>query len=167
MQTQAPVRLFSGRRTAYLCFLVVGLALGLTNGCSRGAPEATPEGVVRELLDRFDRAESDPTEIQGAVELLSLSTQANLAERARRASAATGRNVLPHEMIAPARFAPRFQPRQMHTHAMGDHALVDVVGIDPDTDRAEVTCVLEDGKWRIEMALPPVPPAEHRSERSP
>jgi SAM-dependent methyltransferase len=41
---------------------------------------------------------------------------------------------------------------------------VDVTGIDPETDRAEVPCVLEDGRWRIEIPLPPLAPVEKRPE---
>jgi hypothetical protein len=52
----------------------------------------------------------------------------------------------------------------MHTRVNDDRAVVDVTGIDPETDRAEVPCVLEDGRWRIEIPLPPLAPVEKRPE---
>jgi hypothetical protein len=67
-------------------------------------------------------------------------------------------------MLAPGRFSLRFEPRKMHTRVADERAVVDVTGIDPETDRAEVPCVLEDGRWRIEIPLPPLAPVERRPE---
>ena len=52
----------------------------------------------------------------------------------------------------------------MHARIAESRAVVDVTGIDPETDRAEVPCVLEDGRWRIEIPLPPLTPWEKRPE---
>jgi hypothetical protein len=150
------------RLAPILIALVAGTLSGY--GCSRKPPDGAPEAVVRELLDDMERAEGDPSALHGALELLSEATQANLAERARRASAATGRTVPAEEMLAPARFALRFQPRQMHVHLVGDRALVDIVGIDPDSDRAQVTCVSEAGRWRVDITLPVLPATERRPD---
>jgi hypothetical protein len=140
------------------------VTIGLFAACSRKAPEMTPEGVVREFLDRVDRAEGDPAQARVVYELLSAKTQAGLAERARRASAANSRNVMPEEMLAPARFSLRFEPRKIHAHVADTRATVDVFGIDPDTDHAEVPCLLEQGRWRIEIPLPPLAPVERRTQ---
>jgi hypothetical protein len=145
--------------------LLAGLvALGALSACQRKPPDLTPEGAVRELLDRLDRVETDPTEARAVYDLLSLPTRQNLIERARRASTTSGREVPPQDMLAPGRFSLRFEPRKMHTRVSEDRAVVDVTGIDPETDRAEVPCVLEDGRWRIEIPLPPLAPAERRPE---
>lgn len=138
------------------------LVAGIAAACSRKPPDATPEGAVRELLDLIDRVDGEPAQARAVYELLSARTRTSLIERAKRASAASGRSVMPEEMLAPARFSLRFEPRKMHAHVAGDRAVVDVVGIDPDTDRAEVPCVLELGRWRIEIPLPPLAPVEHR-----
>lgn len=119
---------------------------------------------MRELLDRVDRIDGDPTQAKIVYGLLSSRTQAGLTERARRASAASGRAVAPEEMLAPSRFSLRFEPRKMHTRVLDDRAVVDVVGIDPETDRAEVPCVLEQDRWRLELPLPPLAPVERRSD---
>jgi hypothetical protein len=144
--------------------MAVLMTIGALSSCQRKPPDFTPEGAVRELLDRIDRIETDPTEARAVYELLSLPTKQNLIERARRASTTSGRDIPPQDMIAPGRFSLRFEPRKMHTRVAADRAVVDVTGIDPETDRAEVPCVLEDGRWRIEIPLPPLAPVEKRPE---
>jgi hypothetical protein len=140
------------------------LAIGALSACQRKPPDITPEGAVRELLDRIDRIETDATEARAVYELLSSPTKQNLIERARRASTTSGREIPPQDMLAPGRFSLRFEPRKMHTRVADDRAVVDVTGIDPETDRAEVPCVLEDGRWRIEIPLPALTPVEKRPE---
>jgi len=145
--------------------VVLGLvATAALSACQRKPPDLTPEGAVRELLDRIDRIETDPTEARAVYDLLSAHTRQNLIERARRASTTSGRDIPPQDMLAPGRFSLRFEPRKMHTRVADDRAVVDVTGIDPETDRAEVPCVLEDGRWRIEIPLPPLAPVEKRPE---
>ncbi len=136
----------------------------LAGNCTRKPADLTPDGAVRELLDRIDRTEADPAESHAVYELLSSRTKANLIERARRASTTSGREVPPEEMLAPGRFSLRFEPRKMHVRMADDRAVVDVIGIDPETDRAEVPCVLEDGRWRIEIPLPALTPMERRPD---
>jgi hypothetical protein len=144
---------------------MLGLAVWLVaSSCTRKPADLTPDGAVRELLDRIDRTEADPAESHAVYELLSSRTKANLIERARRASTTSGREVPPEEMLAPGRFSLRFEPRKMHVRVADDRAVVDVVGIDPETDRAEVPCVLEDGRWRIEIPLPALTPMERRPD---
>jgi hypothetical protein len=140
------------------------LAIAALSACQRKPPDLTPEGAVRELLDRIARIETDPSEARAVYDLLSVPTKQNLIERARRASTTSGRDVPPQDMLAPGRFSLRFEPRKMHTRVAADRAVVDVTGIDPETDRAEVPCVLEEGRWRIEIPLPPLAPIERRPE---
>jgi hypothetical protein len=144
--------------------LRMGAMVLVAVGCTRTPADATPEGTVRELLERIDRIESNPAEARAVYELLSVRSKANLAERAHRASTTSGREIPPEQMLAPGRFSLRFEPRKMHARISRDRAIVDVVGIDPTTDHAEVPCVLEQGKWRIEIPLPPLAPAEHRPD---
>jgi hypothetical protein len=147
-----------------LSTLAFALLLSLAN-CTRKPADLTPDGAVRELLDRIDRTEADPAEAHAVYELLSSRTKANLIERARRASTTSGREVPPEEMLAPGRFSLRFEPRgKMHVRVADDRAVVDVIGIDPEADRAEVPCVLEDGRWRIEIPLPALTPMERRPD---
>ncbi len=152
-----------GRRRVRWAAVAFSL-LATATACARKPADLTPEGAVRDLLDRIDRIEADPGQARAVYELLSSRTKANLVERARRASTTSGRDVPPEEMLASGRFSLRFEPRKMHARVADSRAVVDVTGIDPETDRAEVPCVLEDGRWRVEIPLPPMPPVEKRPE---
>jgi len=108
------------------------------------------------------RVHGDPEDAALAYEFLSAETKKNLEERARRASAATGRKMTPESMLAPSRFSLRFTPRSMHPRIAGDRALVDVVGASPDVEQAQVPCVREQGRWRVNLVLPPLAEIEMR-----
>jgi hypothetical protein len=144
--------------------LFAGILLAAQLSCEHPAPDATPEGAGRELLDRLERAEANPVEVHAVYQLLSASTRTSLDERARRASSAIGRPMSGADMIAPSRFALHFKPRQMHAHIEGDRSVVEVVGIAAAIDHASVPCVLEGGRWRVEIAPPPLYPTEFRPD---
>ncbi|HEU4538570.1 MAG TPA: hypothetical protein VFS00_30830 [Polyangiaceae bacterium] len=137
-------------------------ALLVLASCRRQPVDANPEAVVREFLDRMKRLQSDPKDGRAVYELLSRPAQANLAERAKRASAATGKRMGPEQMIAPAYFFPRFQAQRWTTRSAGDRATVELSGVDPAEERATVPCVREEGHWRVDLALPSLPPVERR-----
>lgn len=151
-------------RTGRLAEALFAISVASCGGCSRSPPDASPEGTVRELLDRIGRIESNPAEAKVVFELLSSRTRANLTERAHRASTTSGREIPPEQMLAPGRFSLRFEPRQIHTRLLHDRAIVDMIGIDPATDHAEVPCVLEQGRWRVDIPLPPLAPPERRPD---
>ncbi len=133
-------------------------------GCDREEPDETPEGVVRAWIERMERVHGDPEDARRAYELLSSRTKKNLEERARRASAATGRKMSPESMIAPSRFSLRFAARTMEARVAGDRAVVVVRGANPSVQRAEVPCVREEGRWRVDLTLPALPAIEKRPE---
>jgi hypothetical protein len=116
---------------------------------------------VRELVERLRRVHGDLAEARAAYDLLSRRAQQNLVERAKRYGAASGKAIAPEAMIAPSRFLLRFEPQRYTAHVTGATARVDVVGLRPG-DRASVACVFEDGGWRIDLALPPLPPVQMR-----
>ena len=153
-----PSSALCSRRAALL-----GLSIALF-GCSRRRPDANPESVVREWIERMQRVHGNPEDARAAYELLSQSSKANLQERARRASAATGRKMEPEQMIVPSRFSLRFVPRQFVARVAGDRAIVEAVGSDPEIEHASIPCVREEGAWRIELALPPLAPVERRPD---
>ncbi|MCL2823311.1 MAG: hypothetical protein FWD57_04905 [Polyangiaceae bacterium] len=130
-------------------------------GCRRRSPDETPEGVVAEWLERIARVHGDSDDAAMAYELLASETKKNLEERARRASAATGRKMTPESMLVPSRFSLRFKPRSMKSRVAGDRAIVDVVGVG-GAERAQVPCVREKGRWRIDLVLPSLPEVERR-----
>jgi len=130
-------------------------------GCSRRPANATPEGAVRELVERLRRVQGDPSDAKEAYVLLSKRAQANLAARAKRYSAASGKAIGPEAMIVPSRFLLRFEPQRYTALVSGAHALVDVSG-GADGQRAQVPCVFEDNAWRVDVLLPALPPVQLR-----
>lgn len=137
-------------------------ALATLAGCNRKPPDATPEGVVREFLERMERVHGDPKDARAVFDLLSASAQTNLSDRARRASAAFGKRIGPEQMITPSHYFPRFHPRQWGTQIQGRRAAVELIGLDTASEHARIPCVFEDGRWKIDLALPPLPPVERR-----
>lgn len=132
---------------------VVALLPALALACSRPPPDATPEGVLREWIDRMNAEVDDPHEAVAAYALLSKGTHAELEKRAARASLIEGRHASGYEMLASGRFALRFTPKHFATTRAGDAATVTVTGDDP-TEHASVRCVLEGRVWRVDLALP-------------
>jgi hypothetical protein len=149
-------------RSAVALALLAGSA-----GCNRKPFDATPEGVAREFLERMERVNGDPKDARAVFDLLSRAAQTSLSDRSRRASAAFGKRLGPEQMIAPSHYFPRFQPRQWTTRLRGRQATVELVGLDAASERAAIPCVNEEGRWRIDLHLPPLPPIERRpgSER--
>src|SRR3954462_4270897 len=97
-------------------FALAGALFGATlMGCTRQTSDDTPERAVQEFVDRMQRVHGDASKSRAAYELLAAPARANLEERARRASATSGRSVAPEEMLAPSRFFLSFQPRSWNT----------------------------------------------------
>jgi predicted small lipoprotein YifL len=140
--------------------LLMALTLTLA-GCGRRPPNATPDGAVRELVERLRHVHGDAADARSAYELLSKRTQSNLSARAQRYSAASGKMIAPEAMLAPSRFLVRFEPQRYVAKIAGAHALVDVTGL-LEGDHAQIACVFEDDVWRVELALPPLAPVQLR-----
>ena len=141
-----------------LSLLVVAGALG----CEQEAADERPERVVAEFIERMQRVHGDPKAARAAYELLWAEGRNNLAERAKRASAVTGRKVAPEEMLAPTRFWLRFRPRRYSSLVQGNWAVVTVTGEAPRTQRHQVRCLMEDGRWKVVIELPSLPPIQKR-----
>lgn len=140
--------------------LATGLALV---GCDREQPDTDPARVTRAFVERMQRVHGDRALAREAYELLATDAKANLAERARRASAVAGRNVRPEEMLAESRFSLRFDPQRYAAQIDQDYAVVTVTGEAPD-EEAEMECVLESEQWRVRLDLPVLPPIQRRGD---
>lgn len=147
-------------RAGAVALLLVALGSG-SAGCGRKPPTATPEGAVRELVDRMQSLQGSPADAQAAFALLSAETRDNLTQRAKRYSDASGKLIAPEAMIVPSRFALRFEPKRYTAQISGKIASVTVTGPLP-TDRAELRCYLEDGQWHVDLRLPELPPVQVR-----
>jgi len=139
--------------TAVLCACLLG--------CARQASDETPERTVQEFLERMQRVHGDASKSRAAFELLAAPARANLEERAKRASAASGRSVTPEEMLAPSRFYLSFQPRAWSTERGTDWAVVTAEGESP-SQRKQIRCVREQGRWKVVIDLPELPPLQRR-----
>jgi hypothetical protein len=133
----------------------------IMSGCEADPVDAGPEAVVEELVLRLQRVHGDPKAARAAYELLWSDAKRGLAERAKRAGAVAGRDVAPESMIAPTRFSLSFKPRRYTARIDGDWAVVSITGDSP-SQYHEVKCVREDGRWRVVLVIPPLPPIQRR-----
>jgi len=144
------------------CRLALFVALlPMLGGCEADPVDAGPEAVVEELVLRLQRVHGDPKAARAAYELLWSDAKRGLAERAKRAGAVAGRDVAPESMIAPTRFSLSFKPRRYTARIDGDWAVVSITGDSP-SQYHEVKCVREDGRWRVVLVIPPLPPIQRR-----
>jgi hypothetical protein len=154
----------AGVRCGALACVVAGAALAMLVGCDREAADERPERVVEEFIARMQRVHGEQGAAREAYELLWSEAQANLAERAKRATAVSGRKIAPEEMLVPSRFAPKFKPRHYAAQVEGQWAVVTVEGEGPTPPQRQVKCVLEEGHWRVVLELPALPPIQKRSD---
>jgi hypothetical protein len=142
-------------------FRSVALWIGLTAissaaGCGRSGD--SPVAAVRHFLEVMERSRDQGPALREAFQLLDAGAQAALIRRAERASTLSGRPYEPYQMLAQGRFVLRFtpaSPRGMTEHIQGDRAVVTVTG-PRRADRAEIPLVREGGRWRIQLAVPPM-----------
>ena len=143
-----------------------GAVVFLAAACSRRPPNATAEGAVREFVERMRRVDGDPTDAKAAFDLLSKRAQQNLAARAQRYSAASGKTIAPEAMLVPSRFLLRFEAQRYTAQVAGTQALVEVVGLLAH-ERAHIPCVFEEDAWRVNVVLPQLPPVQMRPGSTP
>lgn len=144
-------------------FAAFALLTALVVSCSRPPPDATPEGALREWIERMNAQATDPKEAPAAYAMLSKNTHEQLEKRAERASLIEGHHASGWEMLASGRFALRFPPKHFVTTVEGSTATVVVTGDEP-SERAAVRCVKEGAVWRVDLALPELTELPHRPD---
>ena len=142
--------------------VVLFVLLWAVTSCGKRKPTASPEAAVRELVDRMQQVQGHEGDARAVYELLSSRARANLSGRARRYSDASGKTIAPDAMLVPSRFTFRFLPQRYSAQVSGPQARVLVLGAASD-EHAEVGCVFEEGGWRVDLALPPLPPIQKRA----
>jgi hypothetical protein len=140
-------------------WLFASALLGVV-GCEEEASDGEPDRLVAEFITRMQRVHGDRKAARAAYDLLWSDARRNLAERAKRASDVAGREIAPEEMLPPSRFSLHHKPHRYEMRVDGDWAEVTITGESGAVDR--VKCVREDGKWRVVLELPPLPPIERR-----
>ena len=148
----------SARAGVATALVIVAMTLA---GCESRSPSATPEGAVRELVERMRRVQGDPADAKAAFEMLSKNAQANLKARAERYSAASGKTIAPEAMIVPSFFLLRFDPQRYKARISGTYALVEAQGLLPE-ERAQIPCVYEGERWKLDLPMPALPPIQTR-----
>jgi|SRR5690606_4437983 len=141
--------------------LLLVLPLGALGCEERPAPRG-PDVVVQEFLLSLRRAHGSPEAGAKLVELLWKPARDNLAERAARASALSGRELGPGEMIAPSWLSLALMPEHFEWRKDGDWAEVRVSSADGRT--MSTRCALENGAWKVALELPALPPIRQRVE---
>ena len=130
------------------------IMLAFLIGCSRLPPDASPDGAVRLFLDGMEAAEATPA--RRATPTIYLDPPRGRTSKNARGARAGSKDVrcIPGTCSRWVDSASLFGQRRMHAKVVGDRASVEVLGADPQNERASVTCVREVGGWRIEPDLP-------------
>lgn len=162
MPVNRPCRIRARALAILFAFALASAALG----CEPTPPSATPDGAVREYVERVNAFHGREQDAQALYELLSERAKSNLQTRADRYGAASGKKIAPWAMLVPSRTILRFSPQLYRAQIVGKYALVDVVGVSPEA-HAQVPCVLEEGRWRVDLVLPELPAIEHRPGMDP
>jgi len=138
----------------------------LATGCSHTPANATPDGTVRQFVERMSRFDGNERDGAALFAMLSERAKNNLRGRAERYSAASGRKIAPSAMLVPAHMSPRFVPQNYSAQVAGKYAMVEITGSSPGQS-AQVPCVYEQGAWRLEIVLPELPPLRTRAGHEP
>jgi hypothetical protein len=113
------------------------------------------------FLQTMRQVHGDAAEGERALQMMWKPARDNLRERARRASALSGRELGEGEMIAPSWFALRIVPEKAEERVDGEWAEVTLTA--HGGQQAVARCVLEDDKWKVALELPPLAPIRSRS----
>ena len=144
------------RRATFLVFFLGAVA------CRKETEQTGADDVVFEFVAAMRRVHGDPSAGDAVVKLLWEPARENLEERARRASALSGRELSQGEMIVPSWFALHLSPERAEVREDGDWAEVTVFGASDES--VQLRCLKENGKWRVALELPPLAPIRQREE---
>jgi hypothetical protein len=135
------------------------LSFVLLASCGRKAADATPEGALDAFLSACESVSSDPHASAKAFALLAPSARRSLEDRAKRASAITGKAVSPEQLLVPSWTPIRFEVAKTTTTfdagKDGPTATVDVFGLEESTQHVRIPMEREGEAWRVRVVIPP------------
>ncbi len=140
-------------RSGLFCWALAGVLC--TSACGSSPSDETPTGALRLFLDAMERSAYEESALREAYGLLAPSARQQLRRRAGRASSLSHQAFEPWDMLPQGRFRLRFRPRRMRVEGDGDQVVVVVTGA-RDGERADVQMLLEEGRWRVVLAIPDV-----------
>lgn len=146
----------TGRLALFLLPALLGLA-----ACREEPTPAGPADVLVDFIQTMQRVHGNPEMGAHAISLLWEPARKNLAERARRASALSGRKIEPGEMLAPSWFSLHLVPDQFETRLDGNWA--EITTTSRDGRQVRTRAVLEKDNWRILLELPELPEIRQRT----
>ncbi len=121
-------------------------------GCEPAPTQEVPGRVALEFVNAMRRVHGDLEAGKAAYNLMWQPARKNLEERARRASALSGRELHPGELIVPSWFALRLIPESYEERIDGEWAQVTLTDASGQSSNARL--VLEEGKWKVALELP-------------
>ncbi len=143
-------------RVSLGCLLVALLNLG----CEKESRDEAPGAVAMDFVRAMRRVHGHVDAARQAYDFLWEPARKNLKERARRASALSGRELHPGELIVPSWFALHLIPERYEQRIDGGWAQVNLIDAAGQSSTARL--VNEEGKWKIALELPPLSPIRSR-----
>lgn len=147
----------SGRLERMVCTGALGLL-----ACQSAPQDEGPGRVAWEFVMAMRRVHGDLEEGKTAYNMMWEPARKNLQERARRASALSGRELHPSEVIVPSWFALHLIPESYEERVDGNWAHVTL--LDPAGHSSTARLVVEEGKWKVALELPPLAAIRSRIE---
>jgi hypothetical protein len=137
--------------------LIYAAMLGVLAGCARRLPDGTPEGAFDLFLRAMEETPYDPQAAGRAYHLLAPRARDAIRAQAARAQQITGKAPTPESMFTPTWTPLRFPVDRTHAvlDVEGQHAILEVYGVEPQTQHVRVPMVREGDAWRIEIEIPP------------
>jgi len=136
------------------------LAAAFLFSCEKEEAASGPEDVMAEFVAKMRQVHGSTEAGERAFDLMWKPARDNLRERARRASALSGRELAPGELVVPSWFALYVQPDHMDARIDGEWAEVTV--FDSAGKSVVTRCKLEEDGWKVALELPPLAAIRHR-----
>ncbi len=139
-----------------------GLLTLAISSCQQESAPKGPDVVLRSFVNTMRQVHGSKESADSAYEMMWEPARENLQERARRASALSGRKLSPGEMIVPSWFALYLVPESTDVRIDGEWAEVKILGTDGASTVAR--CKLEEGGWKVALELPSLSAIRQRDE---